>query len=482
MNDLHFLARPHGLACRVLAAVLGVIMPVRAQTTAASQGDWLDRDLAPAYTDGSFGFSIRPPAGSRIQREKQTIDEAVEVCRFTHRGEAGDAFSLSVQILAARRPWNAEAMAEELSSALSASRQKVEVLRSEPAEVEGHQALRHAAAFESDAGRFLQQQLVVRYLSDELLRVVFLTPDGDRRRLVSLFDRVAGSLRLLRSEALQARIEAALLNTSRLLARVRQGEVRLADLAAPPAWHRILRQGVEIGFLATEERAFTIDGHEGIQIVQQSWLFPEDGSVSFLQQNMFLSQDLSYERWENRQEVAAPAQAGKPASPPAVEYEQALRKNDKLVVDYPARISSADEKDRVIQTDRTFGSPIWLLLLPRLVNLREPAVFAFSWYDTQRKGLSLRTFEVVGSREVPLGGGRTNAFRIEDSEGLVPPVNEIDVDARGQLLRMTAGPLEMVLTDRQHVEDRYARRVREVQERYRPVPAAPASPNTRGPK
>jgi hypothetical protein len=81
---------------------------------------------------------------------------------------------------------------------------------------------------------------------------------------------------------------------------------------------------------------------------------------------------------------------------------------------------------------------------------------------------------------VQVAGRRVSGFKIEDSEGLVPPANEIVVDEAGRLIRLVSGPVEMTVATKAQLEAEFGERIRATQKQFRenaglPEPSAQQS-------
>jgi len=141
--------------------------------------------------------------------------------------------------------------------------------------------------------------------------------------------------------------------------------------------------------------------------------------------------------------------------------------------------NAAQLQDKVIEVEPSYAPAAWHVLLPRLVDLATPELYAFSSYNAERRGLALRTLKVVGPTRFGGSGGQTAAIKLEDSEGLIPPITETDVDSKGNILRIIAGGLEMLATTREHVEQTYASRVKAAQEVIKKLPIKEPTPAVR---
>jgi hypothetical protein len=249
-----------------------------------------------------------------------------------------------------------------------------------------------------------------------------------------------------------------------LLQSARAGRVDITRQIEAESLFRYIEEGEELGLIEVQERVVTIDDVEGVQILQRAWLFRPDDEIHFLQEDKFLGRNLSYERWVNRTEVLSRADPDGPQKL-TIGAESGIRRDDKILLSYTPDVAIAESREKIIDVEAAYASQAWTTLFPRIVALDKPELYAFSTYESDRRGLVLRTFRVVGAARA--GAGGTGTFRVEESEGLIPPVGTIDVDARGRVLRAVAGPVEIVATTRSYLEQRYGNRIKEAQHLFR---------------
>ncbi len=444
----------------VLAAWLAAPMargqlPAIASSTASSAAS---DALADEYIDGSFGFSIRPPVYAEAIREKRPMSDAdVEVVRFQNSEQQ---WSLAVRYAQTTRPIDTQMAVREITSSLQKDG-AVEVLRGEDARIAGRDAIRYAAAFQLKGKPFLRQQAVIRHKLNAYFALVFITPDTRRQERFNLFDRVVDSFKILRSAADEERLKNA----------VEQGKVLLRDfrtkgetlpVSKEGAYYlRFVMDGREAGFIEVLEKPAERKGRKGVQLRQTGWLFQDNGDFTFMRQDMYLSHDLVVEAWENK--VASYLDGNEIAEPVVVQtMDEGMRTDDKLIV-ANARSTSGTMKRRVIDVERSYASGAWIVLFPRIVDLTSPGIYSFSSYNADRHGLAMRTFEVIGETQVRIGRRTIPAIEIQDSEGLIPPVNKMYVDARGNILKVEAGPLEMIQSERDVLERVYGERIQKAE-------------------
>jgi hypothetical protein len=377
------------------------------------------------------------------------------------------------------------ALIDGITANLESEYQDVEVLRGEPARIASREGARHAAAFTANQQAWLRQQAVIQTEQTEYFGLVLVTPQASRDLAMPLFDRIVESFQLLRSELKQQQMREALERGKALLESAGGDQVDLAARAVEDTYLQCIVDGKELGFIRIREKATTRDAEAGLDVRKWAWIFQPDGGVTHMQHAMFLAEDLSAEQWESRLILIAPPPSEGPREV-SVEFDRAIREGDKLLVTYSTysrKLNQPGVKDKAIEVEASYAPAPWDLLLPRFVDLSKPDVYAFSMYDTSRRGLVLRTFRVVGPTRLTLGGRKVPAFKIEDSEGLLPPVHEMYVDAEGRILRISldvaGAPMEMVATSREYVERTFKTRVDEAEKVLKQLAPPPPPPGGR---
>jgi hypothetical protein len=425
-----------------------------------AQGQETSEALDAPYVDRSFGFSIRPPAGCGVFREKLFVGKAdVELVRFA---QAERQWYLSVRLSNTTRPLDTKMIVDGITERLSTF-ESVKVLRGESARIASREAVRYAASFFDKGVGGMRYQAVIRVQPTEYLAIIFVTPLGDAKEAEPLFERIVGSFELMRTEKRDQQVAEALGRGKSLLQRLASDRLETTQLARKEQYLRFSLDGKYVGFIEVREQATTVDKRPGIEFLKNVWVFMPKGSITYLQNTMFLSADLAHERWDNRLVVLDPP--GKKGEPGTVtfDFESGIRQDNQLLVKYASAPNSDKVLDKAIEVEKTYAPVSWDLLFPRLVDLKKGGLYAFSSYDTARRGLQLRAYRLIGSKRVVIGGRPVTVVRIEESEGLIPPVNEIDVDEKGQVLRVVAPSTdtEMVATTRAHVDVKYGQRVKE---------------------
>lgn len=431
--------------------------------------------LGPEYIDASFGIEFRPLAGATMRRRKRSVENRVELAQFV-RHEI--AWSLALRLQTSARPIDVQAAREALELDLVSQYPDSRVIQAEPARIGAREAVRLSAYFSAEGQIWLRQQAVIRLRPKDYIFLILIVPFDDRDVAARTFDQIVESFQVVRTEAQQQQIDAALERGFNLAQEVAEGRKKLAHRIEESVFLRLMREGRPIGAVEIRESADTLGGRQGVRSLQQIWLFHPDKSVQFLQEEKFLAADLSFDEWRNLSQLLPSPQVD-PQQRLVVHMEAGIRRGDQLVVKYAG--TGVDEEDKVIEVEPSYASSFWSLLLPRVAELQKPDLYAYSMYDSERRGMILRTFRVVGPAQVTVGRRRMTGIRIEDSEGLLPPINDMIVDDAGRLLQLSSGPVEMRLSTADALEREFGERIRTTQRRFRenadlPEPSAGPEP------
>lgn len=466
--------------CAVAVALAGLAVEAPAASATATQpGEIAPKGrLAPEYVDGSFGFALPFPFGSTVNREKRYLsDTALELVRFV---QLAHTWSLSVRQEKLPRPQTVGQAVDRITASLRAKHLRVEVRRADAITLDGRQGLHYVATFEADDRLWLRQQAVIFRAPTERYAILFLTPLADEEIALATFRRILDGFEFRRSALMQDRLDAALERGKTLREKIAQPQ-RLPIEDSHETYMLVKQRGEPIGFLRMYLGPLLLDEHRGVGIRQWTWLFPESGVISYLQNDMFVTHDLSYAKWDSTVRRLEPSARGEGLLPALDEVVRGLRQDDILAVGFTRPMNLSELEDKVIRLRSSFASPAWFVLMPRFVDLTEPQTYAFTAYDNDRKGLILRTLQIAGRTSVVIEGRHRPAFKIEDGEGLMPPFNEVYVDAEGQLLRLKTGTLEMTKTSRETVEAKYGQPVRDALAVFKAYPVPLPEPKTRIP-
>jgi hypothetical protein len=425
--------------------------------------------LAEPYVDGSFGFALRPPAGSTCKAEKKMLGPAnYEITRFSQ--PQYDWF-LSVRLSQDARPPDAELLSEKLVDNLQEQYEDIKALSHKDTQIAGRRGARLAVRFtfsepvslsDYEKKAWLHQQAVIQKEPGECFALILLTPFDDRDIATETFDRIVQSFEIKRTPQDEKRLHEALERGTRLLQSIAEDKNSFSDKLIKETFLLIERDGKEVGFIGMQEEAVNLEGRRGVRLYHWNWIFEDNGGVSNYNHVMYFSTNLMQEEWEYRMQMITPPGSGIQRQV-LLDMESALRRKDKLLIEYPKKLETMERDNKVLEVGASYAPSGLLSLFPRLVDLDSPELYAFSSYDQDRRGLILRTIKIVGREKILNRGQSTQAWKLEDSEGLTPPVTSIYVDRTGQILRMTAGNMNMRLTSRDYVQRKFKTKVNDAQ-------------------
>lgn len=464
------------LTARVMMAAIGcwVLPTARAADAPASQPAVV---LDPAYIDGSFGFSVAPPAGGVTVKQKQFKGTAeIDLVQFSNELQR---WSLTVNLSSTTQPLDLPGTTQAITSKIEEHYTDVQVLRGEETRIDAREAIRYAATFRHQDSGWLRQQAIIRTRSNEYIALVFVTPLDLRSWAEAVFDKVVASFQILRTEAMTKRIDEGLERGRLLLQTVGDAKVKLSDRVVPERFMSFVVDGKEVGYVKIMEQARSHAGRSGVEIAELAWLFRDDGGITHLRHTMYLTDDLKFENWENRVYALGAPDPQTRRQEMMFNLESGLRQDRRMIAAFMPKPNAEELQDRILEVDSRYASAAWFSLVPRVLDLKTPQLYAFSAYNPERRGMVLRTLEVLGPTEFTFEGRLIRATKLQDSEGLLPPVSEVDVDTKGNIIRVVAGSLQMIATSRSQLEAKFARRVTEAEATMKRYPIREPRPAPR---
>jgi hypothetical protein len=440
-----------GLLCAT--CLTGRPVALQGQTDAAPRGE-----LAEAYVDRSFAFSVAYPAGASIVREKRsTGPNETELARFVQLEEF---WSLAVRLWQTARPLTTRDLIEGLRDNLRTLDPDMQELRADTDRAADREIVRFEALTTSDDAQWFHQQAVIPHRGQQYYTLIMLSPTADERTARNAFDNIVASFRFLRPENAQQQIDSALQRGTNLLLSIAGRPLGLGLDEPVHAYYRVVRDGTETGFVNVQQSGTTLAGRRGVGVQEIGWHFDPDGSVTHTARAMFVANTMDFSQWDNRIRILPSASTAQERRV-LVGAETGMRQGDKLLVAYSPTFNAQQMEEKVIQIDPNFAGSAFFAILPRLIDLDRPELYAFAAYDSDRRGLSLQTLEVVEGAQVVIEGQVRAAVRLRGSEGLLPPYDETFVDREGRPLKITTGRVEMTATTEEYVERRYRARVEE---------------------
>jgi len=428
--------------------------------------------LGDRYVDGAFGFAIRPPQGSQVDRQILAVASGgIQVVEFVR---PSGPWRLAVTRCSTDRAVTVEEMLKGLPVDLIRRRPGGQILARRKAVIAARQAAVVAVSYFAEGVAWYVQEAVVWLEPTEFFRITFRTPLKDRAEATEAFEAVVRSFELIHSEQVLQTIHQATERGIGLLARL-DGK-RLLDKLVPESWFRFVIDGRNVGYLHVTESAAKRDGRPGVRIQEQTWMFEQDGSCKHIVSDFFLSDELDNEAWFSRMDSIFPPDKTNPLRRMTV-IEQASRIEDTLVVARYDEPGQPEPDSQVLRLPKAYIPTVVQRLLPRLLDLSNRQLYAFGAYSSERRGVVTRTVRVVGVGTATIDGRRVRGYRLEDCEGISPPATEIFVDRDGRLLQVVSGKVVMLASTKQRIEQLYAAKRTAAQELLRKtLPAPPPAP------
>ncbi|UCG31889.1 MAG: hypothetical protein JSU68_09510 [Phycisphaerales bacterium] len=416
--------------------------------------------LGDRFVDGSFGFSIRPFAQAKINQHK-VRDEL-------------DGYQL-VEFVHLTRPWVLVVALDRTNRSMRAA-ESVDMLRAFWAKrfdtgVETEKRAERQIAARPGAvwhGRYREIsgdwsifEAVVQIDAREFFRISFKVPRTDEDTAAAMFAIMVDSFEMVRSEVSSEILDGALQRGQELLARI--PSIRLAERLDADAYMLMRRGGQDVGTAHIRECAETRNGKNGVRVSERGWMFFPNGTYHYIRNDYFVSEDLMSGMFEMRVRVVTPATEDRPIT--VMDHvERGIRENDKLILSYTELMGDSSLTNDVLEVTGTYVPMALQRMLPRIVPLDEPELYAFSSYSSTRKGAVLRTLRVLGPIGPTAGGSDRIAYKVEDSEGMIPPASELFLDERGFVFKVIAGGDTVLRTTPAEIERLFGRRIRQARE------------------
>jgi len=411
--------------------------------------------LGPTCVDGEMGFSIRPPADAQLVRhgpdepgQRPTLFQLVSF-PVQQRG-----WNLAVQVMRTA-PGEPIADSAERIVERTVKHLGLTLLDRRPQKVDGRDAVRLSARGPFAGSEVHLFSVVVTATETKRFVVEFSGPAADVVELSATFEAILDSFRVL----ITSRDEAALRQASQaavalLPSIVTQG---MADRLTPTSYYRLLSNGKDVGYMVVSEKPRALRGTTGVQIIERGWLFESAGDIKRVENDLFVSNDLTQERWVNRVHHIGVATQQRSRGYALTQVE-GVRQHDTLLVSHSAGPAPRLSGNKAFELSSDYIPQVLIRLLPRFLVGGKAEPVAFTCYDTKGSALLTRRYDPIGWDVIELDGKSVSAYRMEDRLGLTAEPAVMWVDRQGRLLRVRTGPIDMILTDKTRIDILYATR------------------------
>lgn len=465
--------------------MLSLLLPAQTRVDA--------RRLAEPYVDGSYGFSIRPPSGWRLIRQRLPEKRGTTLLRMVQSLGAGNTHQIILKHTATTKVVPISDVLLEVADTLSLEFSNVDIHSQQVQEIAGRPGGYLSATMTRSGEATLRLQAVVEIAPMDYYVLIYNGPTALRHQTEPLFVRVLASLKLLGDRLEPGMLEEALTAGAGWIATLQKAH--LPKRTASVRYFQVDLDGKPIGLVKVSERPHRWKGHDGLRISEEGWTFEAGGQVRRLQSSVFLSRDLVHERWRTSITIWQAAAKGQREQFENA-FEEGLRDGNALLTSQTNSLNRPQKQNPPTKLPKTYISRALLRLLPRLIeHLDQPRRYGFTTFDHQRAGLVFRVMELKGAAKLLTGvtgdaeatkGSAAGAakdqrqdqarsqevFRIDVREGLVTAPSTLYVDETGEILLMKAGKVTMRPADAKTLEDLFGSRVSEADHAMRLLEAA----------
>lgn len=431
------------------------------QPRAGSVSDTKDL-LADKYTDPSFGFSLRPPVNSHIDRQKKAADfSGYQLVEFSN---IDFVWTVEVFVYRLQRPTAADDLLKGVQR---------ESLRAYPNRNVLDRSLRNIAArpggyivteYVDEAGRALvRQEAVIPFDREQFFKVQMTAGQHDIDTVRPLFLDMIDTFEFVHSELTHRALDEALKRGAAFLRDCRLASIR--SQLVPEVTMLIRIDGEDVGYATIKEESHRREGVDGVFVREEGWVFLSNGTIDRIDNAYFASDDLHRESFELRLQRFVPASDGNPAQL-IEQLDTGIREHDKLVLAYSEQSGDAALTNDVIAIPPSYLPKVAHRLIGRLLPLERSELYAFASYGTLDRNLVLHTIRVEPPEAVSRTAGPTVKHKLLDGEGVVPPYAEVYCDHLGRIVRVEAGGRTFIQAPPTTAKRLFEERVRQAEARF----------------
>ncbi len=426
--------------------------------------------LAAPYIDGTFGFSIRPPADWMMLRERKANAVGVTVLRLHLQIAQGILAEISVRICQTNKAVTVESTLDELAAGIKKDMPNPVIAEKAVRTLGGKPSGYLAASFVLGGQPTTLLETIIQARRSEYYLIQFSGPTSVAPQLEPIYHAVVGSFRMLEDDSTNELIRDALLAANDWMNGL--STARLESIKRVETWMGVHRAGKLIGYMqivsdVTDMPTIVSAGDparsrkiSGVGVFEQGWTFEPDGSAQRVVNEMFLTPDRALERWKQTTLIWSPA-SGKTSADVNVAVEEGALESGKLFTSQRFGAAAASIPNDPEKAPKTYVPRALVRLLPQLIgDLGKRRLLAFHEYDHEAKGLALRTVEFRDPVKVKVGpaAGKTY-FVLREREGLSGPPTDIYVNESGRIVKIVTGLTMLKVMRREDLEREFLPRV-----------------------
>ncbi len=397
---------------------------------AAADGQTSKSLLGARHVDTLNGFSIRRPAGSRIER----APSVTELMRFNIRDEKTGAIRISMRLLrgAARQKATIDlrTYGETLAKQLKVGQDfQIDAAKTRPMAVAGKQAISFQGTLGLGRSRMYCRDVWVHTTPNRFLVVRTIGPLNAAGEIVPLSDACVGTLKFFDPTVAQAKHKADLARGEKVLASITRASLGAA-VAKRDYWLMIQQGGKWVGFSHGTEALASRERTHGVVVTSQVVLAPRGGAKLFRKQELYASFDRKVEKWETVS-LRIDTKGQKTSH-----REFGIKQNELLLVQTVIGPSATRDYSRTVPVQASYAPLAIARLLSRLIDRSKVEAYAFAQFNPTTRDFDMRTIKVVGPAPIDIGGQRYNAVLLLDQMAIDAPATKVYVDSAGLPLKI----------------------------------------------
>lgn len=415
--------------------------------------------LGEPHVDGTYGYSICPPNGWQVVRQRAAQGRSVALLRIVNAADQTRGGELTVRRMLMPRADAVGKVLDRIYHGLELEFADVRVLSQQVQEIAGRPGGLLAATYWHDGIRQLRLHAIIERGPGAYYELLYVGPSAGGREREDLFHLVLGSFRVLEDRLSKTHLAEAL-----AAGRAWMSSLSADDFRGPMLASQVLRidvDGQARGYLRLSQEAGRSHGRDGVRLSERSWLFEPGGRVHRTQSNVFVSYDLEGGAWKTSTTVLVPASQRGRAFIENV-LEEGLRSQQMVLSSQALGLDRPVVQNPALQMPKTYIPRGLMRMLPLLIgDLARPRRLAFVEFDHQRCDTVVRVVELKGRSVSEVSPTAGETFLIELYEAPAGEPSKMHVDRAGRLVSVRIRNTTMVAAPEAALEKRFGRRVAE---------------------
>jgi len=466
------------LAVSLAIGALALNRPAFAAITLGPDGEEILNDneskdarlLGAEYKDEADGFSIRPPANSRlIQRA------GLEYLSFVLDAKQwGGTVELYVPADREKKTLTVEEYLKGAALELTKNPnfKGLQILESREIMFAGKPAGKLAVSMES-AGKsasmaVYKQQLAVQTGTNAFLVLTFFSPLTGKDEAAKTFDMMTKSLQVFDRKDIETRRGKAI-DAGRAFLTGLSAEDLTRHLSDKPQLFRIKIDNRDVGYVRFDEKEDTYLGYKGVMVVVSSRTFPEDGSIVMGMNTAFWAYkkqdprlpDANFSCWQNNAKTVVFGARGQEnfwtTELGTLQFGVPEGSDQKAKPAYIVAVDRHADEHHPLNDPAMKTGLAWAItdkmppplpkvveyVWPRLVDLSKPTQIAFSVFNSPQSRMGLSTLTVNGAETITLDGRSYKTTKL--TVAIDPGYTDLWVDETGKTIMMRTSDMSTLV-------------------------------------